>query len=148
MRDTQGELPSAWEMGVDIMAVVIVDEILFYYGHRLFHESKWLYAKVHKIHHEFQYPCGLVAAYSHPFEMVVCNVVPLGVGACVRACVRASVRARVRACVRACVPACVRACLRAWQKRKFKPCVLQRAVGEQPLLCKRRARPLIPLMFV
>ena len=54
MRDTDGVLPNGWEMAIDIMLVVIVDEILFYYGHRLFHESKWLYIKVHKIHHEFQ----------------------------------------------------------------------------------------------
>ena len=67
-------------MFIDIIFVVIVDEILFYYSHRLCHESKWMYKHIHKIHHEFQYPCGLVAAYSHPVEMLLCNVLPLGAG--------------------------------------------------------------------
>ena len=85
-RDTEGVLPSAWEMCIDIFGVIVVDEILFYYGHRLFHESTWLYTKIHKIHHEFQFPCGLVAAYAHPFEMLVANVLPLGLGQCVCLC--------------------------------------------------------------
>lgn len=79
-RNTQGKLPSSWEMVVDILGVVIVDEILFFYGHWLFHANKWLYKTVHKIHHEFQYPCGLVAAYCHPLEMLLSNVLPLGAG--------------------------------------------------------------------
>lgn len=74
------KLPSSWEMVVDIFGVIIVDEVLFYYGHRLFHENTWLYINVHKIHHEFQFPCGLVAAYAHPSEMLISNVLPLGLG--------------------------------------------------------------------
>lgn len=74
------EMPSTWEMVIDIFCAIIVDEILFYYGHRLFHESTYLYKNIHKIHHEFQFPCALVAAYSHPIEMLVSNVLPLGMG--------------------------------------------------------------------
>lgn len=32
---------------------------------------------MHKIHHEFQAPIGLVASYCHPFEMLISNVLPL-----------------------------------------------------------------------
>lgn len=35
------------------------------------------YTRVHKIHHEFQAPIGLVASYCHPFEMLISNVLPL-----------------------------------------------------------------------
>ena len=40
----------------------------------------WLecrYNSVHKIHHEFKAPIGLVASYCHPFEMFLSNVLPL-----------------------------------------------------------------------
>lgn len=79
---TTSKLPNAWEMIVDILGIIIVDEILFYYSHRLCHEWSWLYQNVHKIHHEFTYPCALVAAYCHPFEMMISNVLPLGAGSC------------------------------------------------------------------
>lgn len=79
-------LPSSWEMVVDIFGSIVIDEVLFYYGHRLFHENTWLYINVHKIHHEFQYPCGLVAAYAHPSEMLISNVLPLGLGLIVLHC--------------------------------------------------------------
>ena len=35
------------------------------------------YNSVHKIHHEFKAPIGLVASYCHPFEMFLSNVLPL-----------------------------------------------------------------------
>lgn len=74
------KLPSGWEMSLDFVAFIFVDEILFYHGHRLLHLPSF-YAKIHKIHHEFTAPVGLVAAYSHPFEMLISNVLPLFAGA-------------------------------------------------------------------
>lgn len=71
------ELPGPAEMVGHIVLNIVTNEVLFYYGHRLFHESKWLYKNVHKIHHEHTAPIGLVASYCHPFEMLVSNILPL-----------------------------------------------------------------------
>lgn len=74
-------LPSPKEMALHTIGFVLVDEVLFYYGHRLLHQ-KAIYRHCHKIHHEFTSPIGLVAIYCHPFEMLVSNVIPL-FGGCV-----------------------------------------------------------------
>jgi len=77
-------LPSHKEMCLQTIGFVLVDEVLFYYGHRLLHH-KSIYGKCHKLHHEFTAPIGLVAIYCHPFEMLVSNVIPL-FGGCVPFC--------------------------------------------------------------
>jgi methylsterol monooxygenase len=78
-------LPSSWEMGCDILVAILVDEVMFYFGHLLLHQTNFLgclnvYALVHKVHHEFTAPIGLVAAYCHPVEMLVGNIIPLFAG--------------------------------------------------------------------
>merc|ERR1711939_90545 len=74
------DLPGPGEMIGNILMNILTNEVLFYYGHRYFHENKWLYKTVHKQHHEFTAPIGLVASYCHPLEMLVSNVLPLTFG--------------------------------------------------------------------
>lgn len=57
----------------------IIEEILFYYIHRLLHTSR-LYGSIHKIHHEWTAPIGLAAMYSHPIEHIVSNIIPVFIG--------------------------------------------------------------------
>jgi len=45
--------PSAIYMFLQIAFCIIVEEVLFYYSHRMLHHPRF-YAKVHKIHHEFK----------------------------------------------------------------------------------------------
>ena len=59
---------------------VVMDEVVFFYGHWWLHQNttKWFkYTKVHKIHHEFTSPIALTASYCHPVEMLISNVLPL-----------------------------------------------------------------------
>ena len=71
--------PSHYEVFHDIIIILLIDEFLFYYGHRLLHHKK-VYRYIHKMHHEFRAPVGLAAIYSHPVEMLLSNVGPLFIG--------------------------------------------------------------------
>ncbi|XP_022342671.2 fatty acid hydroxylase domain-containing protein 2-like [Crassostrea virginica] len=54
---------------------VLIEEIGFYYGHRLLH-TPYLYKRIHKKHHEWTAPIGLTAVYAHPVEMLISNLIP------------------------------------------------------------------------
>lgn len=58
----------------------ICEEIGFYYAHRMFHESTFLYKTFHKQHHEYTAPIGISARYAHPVEDVLANVLPVFMG--------------------------------------------------------------------
>jgi len=74
------ELPSMFSFVRDLALIVIIEEILFYYSHRLLH-LPYFYRRVHKKHHEFTSPVALAAAYAHWFEMIVSNLIPTSFGA-------------------------------------------------------------------
>jgi methylsterol monooxygenase len=74
------QLPSSMEYCLHLGIIAVVDEVMFFYSHWWLHTPK-MYARIHKTHHEFTSPIGLVAAYCHPLEMLVANVLPLGAGA-------------------------------------------------------------------
>jgi methylsterol monooxygenase len=59
--------------------IAAVEEIGFYYGHRLMHVP-FFYKRFHKQHHEWTAPVGWVAIYADPLEHVVSNLLPVMMG--------------------------------------------------------------------
>ena len=51
-----------------IVIFFIIEDFVFYWGHRALH-TPWLYKNVHSIHHHHAAPFGLAAEYAHPFEV-------------------------------------------------------------------------------
>ncbi|ORZ40450.1 hypothetical protein BCR44DRAFT_1399553 [Catenaria anguillulae PL171] len=72
-------MPSAAQVGKEFLVCALVEELLFYSSHRLFHWGP-LYKRFHKIHHEFTAPIGLAATYAHPLEHTLSNLTPVLLG--------------------------------------------------------------------
>lgn len=64
----------------DVFVWMTVEEIMFFHCHRWMHENKRMYAAFHKLHHTWTAPVSFVAIYCHPFEHLVCNLMPLMMG--------------------------------------------------------------------
>lgn len=73
------EVPSFGRVFLDLVVCILVDEIGFYYSHRLFH-YKFFYKHIHKQHHLWQSPIAITATYCHPLEHVLSNLLPVAGG--------------------------------------------------------------------
>ncbi|XP_061558191.1 fatty acid hydroxylase domain-containing protein 2 [Phycodurus eques] len=73
------ELPTFHWALTELTIFSILEEVLFYYSHRLFHQPS-LYKRFHKQHHEWTAPIGVVATYAHPLEYVFSNLLPVVMG--------------------------------------------------------------------
>eukprot|EP00249_Psilotum_nudum_P011905 c23455_g1_i4 orf=371-1264(-) len=62
-------LPSWKVIGFQIISYFILEDFIFYWGHRILH-TKWLYKHVHSVHHEYATPFGLTSEYAHPAEIL------------------------------------------------------------------------------
>eukprot|EP00914_Ancora_sagittata_P028480 GHVO01056201.1.p1 GENE.GHVO01056201.1~~GHVO01056201.1.p1 ORF type:complete len:262 (-),score=21.74 GHVO01056201.1:208-993(-) len=72
-------LPSFHSLLFHIAMCTLIEEVFFYYGHRLFHQPMF-YKRIHKMHHEWTAPIGITALYAHPVEHVLCNLLPPALG--------------------------------------------------------------------
>jgi len=72
-------LPTWRTLFLHLAICIIVEEILFYYSHRLLHYGIF-YTQIHKIHHQFKAPIGIASEYAHPIEMVISNMLPIIIG--------------------------------------------------------------------
>ena len=73
------KIPSAGLFAAQCLFCMICEDFAFYISHRVLH-SKWLYAKVHKTHHEHQVTFSLAALHAHPLEYAFGNILPVIVG--------------------------------------------------------------------
>ncbi|KAK7481954.1 hypothetical protein BaRGS_00026757 [Batillaria attramentaria] len=69
------ELPTVQRFVLEMSVLVIIEEIGFYYLHRLLHQPA-LYKHIHKLHHEWTAPVGVVSIYAHPVEHATANLLP------------------------------------------------------------------------
>ena len=53
---------------VEVFFVLLVDDFFFYILHRVMHENKYIYKKIHKIHHRANVPIPFEYIYVHPLE--------------------------------------------------------------------------------
>ncbi|KAH8272787.1 fatty acid hydroxylase domain-containing protein 2 [Drosophila bipectinata] len=70
------QLPTFKRTVRDLVVFVILEEIMFYYAHRLLHH-KSIYKYVHKKHHEWTSPIAAITLYAHPVEHIVANLMPV-----------------------------------------------------------------------
>ncbi|XP_051258544.1 fatty acid hydroxylase domain-containing protein 2 [Dicentrarchus labrax] len=73
------ELPTFHWALMELAFFALVEEVMFYYSHRLFHHPS-LYKHFHKQHHEWTAPIGVVSIYAHPLEHMLSNMLPVAVG--------------------------------------------------------------------
>uniref|UniRef100_A0A1I8GMH9 Fatty acid hydroxylase domain-containing protein n=2 Tax=Macrostomum lignano TaxID=282301 RepID=A0A1I8GMH9_9PLAT len=70
-----GELPTFQWVILEIAVFSLTEEVFFYYSHRMLHHPR-IYRYVHKIHHEWTAPIGIISLYAHPIEHVLSNLLP------------------------------------------------------------------------
>lgn len=65
----EGPIPPWYNIAVQVAFFFVVEDYLNYWIHRLLH-LPWLYKHVHSVHHTYDAPFGIVAAYAHPAEVI------------------------------------------------------------------------------
>jgi len=65
---------------INVIITLLSAEFFFYFSHRLFHSNKYLYKKVHKLHHKYSISTyGMHAQYCSTYESIM-NLITLSLG--------------------------------------------------------------------
>jgi len=68
--------PAWWMVLGQLLLMGLITEVAFYSAHRWLH-TRWLYRRVHRVHHRYRAPTAWSAQFAHPFEYVVGNMLPI-----------------------------------------------------------------------
>ena len=69
--------PTLFDIVVGPIVILLFDDTLFYFWHRLLHQNKWLYRTIHRLHHRAVAPVPLDYIYAHPVEWLVGAMGPI-----------------------------------------------------------------------
>ncbi len=56
-----------WDLAWRMFICLVIEDTWHYWGHRFLHDKRY-YKYVHKVHHYYPAPFGMVAEYAHPLE--------------------------------------------------------------------------------
>ncbi|RWS26879.1 hypothetical protein B4U80_10487 [Leptotrombidium deliense] len=73
------KLPTFQWVLFELSVCILVEEVFFYYSHRLLHHPR-IYKYIHKRHHEWTAPIAITAVYCHPVEHMFSNLLPVFLG--------------------------------------------------------------------
>ena len=73
------DIPTFFVFILHFFFCLLLEDFLFYWGHRMLHHP-YLYARVHKQHHEFYNVIHIAAINAHWFEFLKGNYIPLMAG--------------------------------------------------------------------
>lgn len=65
-----GPLPAWWVVAGQVVLFIFLDDFLYYWMHRALH-TRWLYKKVHIVHHRMTAPWAIAGHYMHPVEFTL-----------------------------------------------------------------------------
>jgi 4-alpha-methyl-delta7-sterol-4alpha-methyl oxidase len=71
-----GPLPPGWVIGLQVIGFAYLDDVLYYFLHRLMHHPT-LYTHVHRIHHRVRTPMAISGHFMHPVEYVLTGLLAL-----------------------------------------------------------------------
>src|SRR6218665_2532510 len=77
--DVSRVVPTMTTLLIHIFVFAMIQEVAFYYSHRLLHYGIF-YKLIHKVHHYWQAPIAISAIYCHPLEHFAANLVPVLLG--------------------------------------------------------------------
>lgn len=66
----------SWSNLYKFPLTILYEEVMFFFSHVILHTS-YLYQNIHKIHHRWILPLAVSALYSHPFEHLFSNMLPV-----------------------------------------------------------------------
>lgn len=74
-------IPSFGRILFEFAVFALVNDTLFYWAHRMFHSSPWIYKTFHAQHHRFITPISWAAEYASVPESILANLIPTIAGA-------------------------------------------------------------------
>jgi len=64
------KMPPWYLLLAQFYACLVIEDTWHYFMHRALHDKR-IYKYIHKVHHNFQAPFGMVAEYAHPAETMI-----------------------------------------------------------------------------